>query len=233
MVKKELEVIIMKKLMDRLYDNIDEAKAFELSFTNFVYSYEDLYWGDFEATPCEHCGKRVQHRDYIYPKASCKKPTGILDTLQFGVSKDLRDDLIDRFDVTEKDFRPIYSKRGELVYYQIAPQHVMMPIHEENGWIPKDPCPDCGVVIYQHNDFKNEKGEFYHYISQSALDNMHDFNVTYERFRWHKPICVISRRVYDFLTERYPRTHYVPFFLREQDKKDGSVVPSDESQNRP
>ena len=24
----------------------------------------------------------------------------------------------------------------------------------------------------------------------------------------------ISRRVYDYLTERYPRTHYFPFFLK-------------------
>ena len=206
----------MGKLMDRLYDNINEAKAFELSFTNFIYYYDDLFWGDFETTLCVRCKKSIQHRDYLYPKASCKKPCGILETLEFGVSPELRNELIERFDVTDEDFRPIYSKRGELVYYQVTPQHVMLPIHKENHWVPKDPCPVCGSVEYQHYDFENEKGEFYHYITQEALDNMHDFNVTYEGFRWYRPICVISRRVYDFLTERYPRTHYKPFFLKEQ-----------------
>lgn len=205
----------MSKLMDRLYDNIDEAKAFELSFTNFVYFYNDVYWGDFQAAVCEKCKKRVQGEDYLVPKANCKKPCGILQTYEFGVSQELRNELIDRFDITAADFRPIRNKKGEIVYYQITPQNVMLPIHKENEWLPKEPCPRCGSIQYQHLDFENEKGEFYHYISQSALNGMKDLNVTYERFRFHKPICVISRRVYDFLTERYPRTHYYPFFLKQ------------------
>ena len=42
---------------------------------------------------------------------------------------------------------------------------------------------------------------------------MHDLNVTFESF-YDAPLVVISRRVYDFLVEKYPRTHYVPFFLQ-------------------
>lgn len=204
----------MRKLMDRLYDNLDEAKAFALSFTNFVYFYDDVYWGDFQTKVCEKCKRRVQYKDYLVPKANCKKPTGILHTYEFGVSQELRDELIARFDITEADFRPIRSKKGEIVYYQITPQNVMLPIYEENGWIPKEPCPQCGSLQYHPHDFENEKGEFYYYISQSALNGMKDLNVTDERFGLHTPIFVISRRVYDFLTERYPRTHYVPFFIQ-------------------
>ncbi len=204
----------MSTLMDRLYDNIDEAKAFELSFTNFVYFYDDVCIDDFQTTLCEECGKAVQDKDYLVPKANCKKPTGILHTYEFGVSQELRDELIERFDIAEADFRPIRSKKGEIVYYQITPQNVMLSIYEENGWIPKEPCSQCGSLQYHHHEYENEKGEFYHYISQNALDNMKDLNVTYERFRFHMPVCVISRRVYDFLTERYPRTHYVPFFIQ-------------------
>lgn len=205
----------MGKLMDRLYDDIDEAKAFELSFTNFIYSYDDLCCDDFETVLCEECEKVVQDKDYLFPRANCKKPCGILDTLEFGVSLELRDELIARFDITEADFRPIRNKKGEIVYFQITPQHVMLPISEENGWVRQAPCPKCGSVQYGFHDFENDKGEFYHYINQAALDSMHDLNVTFEKFRWHRPVCVISRRVYDFLTERYPRTHYVPFFLKE------------------
>ena len=201
-------------LMNRLYKNIDEAKAFALNFTNFVHIYDSVFWGDFIEEPCDACDYWFQSKDYLIPKSNCKKPYGILTTLQFGVSAELKDELIERFDVTEDDFRPIRNKTGEIVFYQITPQHTMLPIYKENGWIPKPPCPKCGRVQYTSVDHLNEKGEWYHYISQEALDDMHDFNITYERLERHYPIYVISRRVYEFLVERYPRTKYFPFFLK-------------------
>lgn len=206
--------MIMAKLMERLFHNIDDAKAFSLSFTNFAYFYDDWEDTDTHSLVCEACHKEEQFADYRMPKSSAKKDTSILHSLEFGVSQQLRDELIARFDVTQEDFRPIRSKRGEIVYYQITPQHVMLPIHEENGWMPKPPCPCCGSVQYEFHDFENEKGEYYQFISQAALDDLHDFNVTFEKFRWHRPYYVISRRVYDFLTDRYPGTHYEPFFLK-------------------
>lgn len=208
----------MGKLMDSLYSNIDEAKAFSLSFTNFAYFYDDTRQDDFETIICDHCRKPIQTKDYLCPRASCKKDTSILHSYEFGVSQELRDELIARFDVTEADFRPIRNKRGEIVYYQITPQHEMLPIGEENEWHQKEPCPVCGGIQCEYHNFRNEKGESYYYISQAALDDMHDFNVTFEKFRWYMPYFIISRRVYDFLTERYPRTHYYPFFLKEQEQ---------------
>ena len=126
--------------------------------------------------------------------------------------------MINRFDITEADFRPIRNKKSEIVYYQITPQHVMKPIHKENDWHPY-PCSRCGSIRYSHKEYENEKGEFYYYISKQALDDMHDLNVTYERFDCYNPAYVISKRVYEFLVERYPRAHYFPFFLGEY--KDG------------
>ena len=204
----------MAKMMERLYDNLDEAKAFMLSFTNFVYFYDDVCHADFQSVVCEKCKIAIQTKDYLMPKANCKKPTGILHTLEYGVNQDVRDELIARFDITEDDFRPIYSKRGELVYYQITPRHVMLPIHEENEWPVQKTCPECGSIQYQRCYYKNEKKEPYYFISQAALDDMHDLNVTYERFRFHAPIVIVSRRVYDYLSEQHPRTHYFPFFLK-------------------
>ncbi len=203
----------MKTLMEHLYPNIQDAKAFELSFTNFIYGYDDMTEYDFASSPCEICEKIIQERDYLVPKANCKKPYGILSTYEFGVNEELRNSLIENFDITEEDFRPIRSKRGNVVFYQITPQHVLPPICKENGWLANRPCPKCGSVCHSFHDYENEKGEIFHYISQKALDEMHDLNITYERFRFDMPLCVISRRVYDFLVERYPRTHYVPFFL--------------------
>lgn len=106
----------MRKLMDRLYDNISEAKAFELSFTNFVYMYDDVIENDFTTEPCKTCDKAVQVKDYLFPRSSCRKPYGILSTLEFGVNQELRDALIENFDITDADFRPIRNKKGDIVY---------------------------------------------------------------------------------------------------------------------
>ncbi len=205
----------MKTLMERLYDNIDEAKAFAISFTNFIYDYDDIAIDDYYAPPCKYCGRTIQVNDYLAPKANCKKPSGILTTFRFGVSPELRDELITHFDITEEDFRPIRSKRGEIVYYQITPQHTMLSLKDKNRWRVTKFCPQCGSVRYSDREYWNNHDEPYYYISQQALDEMHDINITYEEFtRFYIPRFVISRRVYDFLVERYPRSHYFPFFLK-------------------
>lgn len=205
---------MMRKLMDRLYSNIAEAKAFQLSFTNFIHMYDDVIENDFTTEPCETCDKAIQIKDYLFPRASCKRPYGILSTLEFGVNEELKNALIERFDVTEDDFRPIRNKKGQIVYYQITPQHVMLPIYKINRWMPYPKCGRCGSQRFSTRDYENEKGEFYHHISSEALEDMHDFNITYERFDFHMPLCVVSRRVYDFLVERYPQAHFTPFFLQ-------------------
>lgn len=201
-------------LMDRLYDNLDEAKAFEISFTNFVHCYDDTCYMDFAECVCEVCDRTIQTKDFLVPKANCKKPYGILSSLDMGVNQELRDELIERFDVTENDFRPVRNKRGEIVFYQITPQHVMLPIAKENGWNQLPACPKCGAVRYASHEYENEKGEFYYNISQEALRDIHDFNITCELLECYRPMYVISRRVYDFLIKKYPRTHYFPLFLK-------------------
>ena len=210
----------MKKLMDRLYDNIDEAKAFALSFTNFVYFYDEYTPDDYLTTICEECGREVQCKDYLAPKSNCKKPTGLLCSINPGVSPELREELIRTFDITEDDFRPIRNKSGEIVYYQITPQNVLLPIHDVNGWSVMEECPKCGAKQYDGEWYDNEKDESYAFISQEALDNMHDLNILSELiYPRHGTEYIISRRVYDFLTEKYPRTHYFPLFLKPEDDK--------------
>ena len=205
----------MPKLMSNLYDDLDKAKAYALSFTNFTYFYGDICFDDYEQVLCEECGKALQVRDYLCPKANCKKPTSILHSWEFGVSPELRDELIANFDVTEGDFRPIRTKRGEIVYYQITPQHTLLPLHEENGWPIQARCPKCGNVRYDRIQQENDLEEPYFYITAEAVASMHDLNVTFERFSMDFPLFVISRRLYDYLIEHHPRTHYFPFYLKE------------------
>ena len=40
--------------------------------------------------------------------------------------------LIDNFNITDDDFRPIRNKTGDVVYYQISPMHTMLPIIFQN-----------------------------------------------------------------------------------------------------
>ena len=206
----------MKLLMEKLYDDLDKAVAFELRFTNMIFTYDDLCYFDFTEKACHRCGRAVRTKPYLAPKANCKKPCGELDYGGHGVNRELRDELIARFDITEEDFAPMYDKRGNVVYYEITPRHTMKPIFRENRWMPYPPCAVCGSQQFSNRDYENDKGEIYHCISTEALEDLHDLNVTFERFSTHKPLIVVSRRVYDFLTGKYPRTHYYPFYLREE-----------------
>jgi hypothetical protein len=205
----------MPKLMYKLYDDLDRAKAFALSFTNFAYFYDDWENKDTYTVVCDVCHLEIQHADYQMPRASAKKDTAILHSLEPGVSPALRDELIEKFDATEADFRPIRTKKGEIVYYQITPRHKLLPIHEVNEFPVLLECPHCGNIRYDQPRRENANGEPFFYITPEAEANMHDLNVTFEHFRRDFPLFVISRRLYDFLIERYPRTHYFPFYLKE------------------
>ncbi len=205
----------MPKMMHKLYDDLDKAKAFALSFTNFAYFYDDWENSDTYETVCEHCHKEIQYADYRMPRSSAKKDTSILHSLEFGVSPALREELIANFDVTEADFRPIRNKKDEIVYYQIDPQHKLLPLHEVNEWPILSQCTHCGNIRYDDIPKRNENKEDYHYITPEILADMHDLNVSFEHMHRDYPLFVISRRLYDFLIERYPRTHYFPFYLKE------------------
>ena len=198
--------------MKNLYDNLDEAVAFAISFNTFIYIYNDMCPNDF-LEYCPICGDHKQSRDYLCIPGMCKVETGIIMPGAYFVSTSLRNELIARFDITEDDFRPVKSKRDAILGYQIYPKHVLPPLAEVNGWWEVSDCPICGKNC-EYEPIYNDKDEEYYYITKEILDEMHDFNVTYERI-YKDPMPIISRRVYDFLIERCPRTHYVPFFLKD------------------
>ena len=202
--------------MDKRYPNLEQAKAFALGFTNMAYCYDSIAHSEFMEVTCPECKREIQKTDYLYPKASFNKPTHRLDSLDYGVSEELRNELIRLFDVTPEDFRPIRTKKGEIVFYQITPQHAIAPLHEENGWTVDCDCPVCGYVRYsRQHELRNSRKEPYFHITQEALAGMKDLNITFERFRFDMPIWIISRRLYDYLIHRFPNTHYYPFFLKE------------------
>lgn len=64
----------MRTLMNSLYGNLDEAKAFALGFTNFVHTYDDTCYFDFAEDPCPVCDRAKQNRDYWFQKRTAKNP---------------------------------------------------------------------------------------------------------------------------------------------------------------
>ena len=131
---------------EKRYDNLSEAVAFEIAFEFMIYSYGDMNFYDIYRETCTSCRKPVQYNDFLAPKSNCKKEYAILDSYHYGVSENIRNQLIENFDISEKDFRPIRNKIGEIIFYQITPQHVMLPINDVNRIRQLKPCKKCGSV---------------------------------------------------------------------------------------
>ncbi len=205
----------MKNVNAKRYPNISEAVAFRIAFAPLVYSYGSVCGSDILRELCPYCGKTEQYADFLTPKGPCSKmDRGILDIYHYGVSIAVRDLLVENFaDISEDDFRACRSKTGEVVFYQITPRHVLPPMASQVGWQKLASCSKCGSVTYEREEITNELGYQYFYITEEALRQMHSLNVSYENFRRHYPIWVVSREVYGFLTERYPRMEFQPMFL--------------------
>ena len=205
----------MNNINAKRYPNISDAVAFNIAFSPVICTYGNVGWDEILNTKCSRCGYTEQISDFLAQKSNCiKKDCAILDIYRYGISLTVHDLLIENFDITEKDFRPIRNKKGEIVFYQITPQHTMLPISDVNNIKQLNPCKKCGSVQYRIKEFKNEQGFPYYHISNKAYSDLHDLNKTFEKFEMHIPNFIVSKRVYDFLAERYPRMNFEPVFLR-------------------
>ena len=143
----------MKNINERNYGDLSEAVAFVINFAFMVYTYGDVDMDDLKMELCSKCGKSIQNKDFLAPKTSCKKEYGILHNLHYGVDENIKNELVDNFDITENDFRPVRNKTGDIVYYQITPQNVMLPIQSVNRIRSLKPCKKCGSVQYRIKEY--------------------------------------------------------------------------------
>lgn len=205
----------MKNINEVNYPNIDDAVAFEIDFVPLIYTYDDIAPFEYYRELCSRCHNREQIKDYLCPKRNLKKEYGLLcSILRFAISIEMRNELIQHFDIDESDFRPIRNKKSEIVAYQIAPKHTMLPIESVNRIKALKPCSKCGAVQYRINEYKNEKGETFCYITEEALEDLHDMNETFEKFDMFAPRYVVSRRVYEYMISKNPRMRFRPYFLK-------------------
>ena len=105
----------MSNINLKSYSNIDEAVAFELAFVPLIYTYDSIAPMEYDKYLCSRCRNYEQSRDYLCPKRNFKKDYGLLCSIQrFAVSIEIRNELIELFDVEENDFRPVRNKEGEI-----------------------------------------------------------------------------------------------------------------------
>lgn len=206
----------MRNINEKNYDNLSEAVAFVIAFVPMIYTYDSFAPTYYEKELCSRCHDYVQSTDFLVPRSNIKKDYGILDMLKYGVSISYRDELIKEFNISENDFRPIRNKVGEIVFYQITPQHTMLPISSVNRIKALKPCRKCGSVQHRIKEYKNKNGQEYYYITKEVLEDLKDFNKTYERFDMFFPLYVVSRRVYEYLVAKEPRMRFFPMFLKEE-----------------
>lgn len=204
----------MTNVNEKRYPNISKAVAFRIAFAPMIYTYDDIGWYDYNKEICPKCGDSVQTGDFLTPKSRIKKEFAILDNYHYGVSIKIRDALIENFDIADNDFRPIRNKQMDIVFYQITPSHKIISMKSVNQTRSLKPCRECGSVQYREKEYKNKDGWPYSYISKEALSHLHDLNETSERFEMFMPKWIVSRRVYDYLIERYPRMNFQPIFLK-------------------
>ena len=206
----------MSNINEKKYPNIAEAVAFRVAFSTMLFGYDSMSWDELEICSCSRCSKYKQYADFMAPNASCKKKDGvILSSYYYGVSISIHDELIQKFDISEQDFRPIRNKTGDIVFYQLSPCHTMLPIGSVNRFRRLIPCKKCGSIQCREKEYKNKNGYQYSFITEEALNDLHDLNRTYEEFEMHFPKWVVSRRVYDYFAKNYPRLQFEPIFLKE------------------
>ncbi len=203
----------------RYPDIIDKAVAFRIAFIPMLYTYDDVNYYDYAKVVCKECHYEEQFNDFLAPKGPASKlERAILDTYEYGVSIEVRNLLIENFDdITEADFRPCRTKRGEIVFYQVTPTHIMVPMAEELGYEKESTCSKCHRSRYICHYEYNEKGNEYNYITKEALEDLHSINASAEELgkTLFYPDYVVSKDVYNFLMERYPRMEFDPLLLKE------------------
>ncbi len=210
------EIIYEKNVNENRYSNLEDAVAFVVAFSPMLYTYGSVSLDEIEIETCSRCHLTKQINDFIAPKSKKTEiERAMLHTWNYGVSIEVRDLLIKNFnDISELDFRPCRNKNKDIVYYQLTPQHIMKPMAEQLHYRKLKPCKKCGNVQYRYKEYKNDKGWEYYYITQIALNDLKSINVTYEHFNMYFPKVVVSRQLYDYLIERYPRMEFNPMYLK-------------------
>lgn len=217
-----------KTFVDRFWPDIgNSAVAYQLNFVYMCYGYGSERHSTYFKPCCEHNESiSIHYRDFEYPKSSIKKPYVQLDWGYYAVGEALKNAIV-KFgidDAEEDVFRAIWTRKHDRpIAYSIEPKHVLKPIYRENDYCVVEICKEHDVY-WAHISKKNENSESKYelgdpiYVSREVLEDMHDFNYTYEYFGpggYLLRDVIVSKRVYEFIISLYPRAEFRPVVIKE------------------
>lgn len=189
----------------------ESAAAYRVWFLQSSYTYDEIE--DVEECCCVENERRglyntIQVKPYYLPKNEFgKKNCTQLDNGGYAVSKAVRDDLI-QLGATEEDFWPVYTKKKEIVCYQLMPKH-KVSLGEVNGWKKKIVCPYCGYAHYYEDKSQPI------FIDKQTFGKLKVLNATEETAGGSPRYLIINKETYEFLTKKYKRMNFEPIFLKE------------------
>ena len=226
------EYAYAKKLTDVYEDEKDGLEISDLGYLERVYTKKDYEnavayrvwflqgayneYDDVESEDENCCVENRKHgmcnmvqvRPQYLPKREFgKKNCAQLDYRGYAVSKEVRDDLIE-LGATEEDFWPVYTKKKEIVCYQLMPKH-KVSLGEVNGWQKEIVCPYCGYANYHEDESQPIL------IDKQTLEELKVLNATEETLGGAPMYLIINKETYEFLTKKYKRMNFEPIFLKE------------------
>ena len=205
-------------------DEDKKAVAYQLNFVSMCYGYDSDLHKDYFKPCCEKIKSVfIHYKDFEFPKANIKKSYFQLDWYYFAVTEELKNAIIESgIDDKEEDiFRPIWTRKHDVpIAYSIEPKHILKPIYKENDYNIKTICSDCDVV------WATVKADYFDgtigrpiYISEDVLNDLHDFNYTYEYFGpggYLLRDVIVSKKVYEIILKLYPRAEFRPVLIKEE-----------------
>ena len=205
----------MQTYAEKNWGDCSQVVAYNLNFTQMCYSPGNVPRSEFYKVACNNCLREEQYKGFEYRKSDfSKKDYFILDYLCYGVSKELKDDMI-AFGLNENNFRPIYTRKHDAVLgYQIVADNVLPDVTGVNG---KYTFSECGVCHHRCYELQDElrATEAYGglgypvYLTEETYKEIQHINCLYED---HGDI-IISCSLYDFLIKKYPRMECRPVFI--------------------
>lgn len=210
----------------------EKAVAYCPAFVSMAYGYDSDMHEDYFMPCCDKTkAVSVHYRDFEFPKSkTILKPYLQLDWFFYAFSPELTGQIIE-FGIDDKPedvFRPVWTRKHDKpLCYSIEPQHIIEPIARINNYKTKLICADCNTVhaTVREKDLSANNGmDKPLYITEYILADLHDFNVTSEFFGpggYLLRQVIISKRIHDFIIEKYPRAEFKPVLLAD-DKKSKS-----------
>lgn len=205
----------MSTYAEKNWGDCSKAVAYNLNFVQMCYSPGNVPRSEYYKFACDVCQREEQIKDFEYRKSDfSKKDYFILDYYCYGVSKELKEDMI-AFGLKESNFRPIYIRNKDVILgYQIVTDNVLPDTTEVNGKYKFSECEECHHKCYElYDDLQSPQAYdglgYPVFLTNEAHKQLQHINCLYED---HDDI-IISCSLYDFLIEKYPRLECRPVFV--------------------